>query len=139
MLENLWPVLHVPLFPQLARHWLHNLSSNLLVLLEPVLVQLVRQRHPGVVVDVQFIGSDAMKVGKGNEEALRIYRETLEAQRRALGPGAKATLETMASVASSQVQAPKARKRLPVTLDADNRRRQLLPGMTATVRIDVAL
>ena len=32
----------------------------------PVLVQLVRQRHPGVVVDVQFIGSDAMKVGLNN-------------------------------------------------------------------------
>ena len=32
----------------------------------PVLVQLVRQRHPGVVVDVQFIGSDAMKVGLDN-------------------------------------------------------------------------
>jgi len=26
----------------------------------PVLVQLVRQRHPGVQVDVQFIGNDAM-------------------------------------------------------------------------------
>ena len=32
----------------------------------PVLVQLVRQRHPGVLVDVQFIGNDAMKVGLNN-------------------------------------------------------------------------
>ena len=32
----------------------------------PVLVQLVRQRHPGVQVDVQFIGNDAMKLGLNN-------------------------------------------------------------------------
>ena len=29
-------------------------------------MQLVRQRHPGVQVDVQFIGNDAMKLGLNN-------------------------------------------------------------------------
>ena len=32
----------------------------------PVLLQLVRERHPGVLVDVQFIGNEAMKVGLNN-------------------------------------------------------------------------
>ena len=29
----------------------------------PVLLEMVRQRHPGVHIDVQFIGNDAMKLG----------------------------------------------------------------------------
>ena len=32
----------------------------------PVLLEMVRQRHPGVRVDVQFIGNDAMKLGLNN-------------------------------------------------------------------------
>ena len=32
----------------------------------PVLLQMVRQRHPGVRIDVQFIGNDAMKLGLNN-------------------------------------------------------------------------
>jgi DNA-binding transcriptional LysR family regulator len=32
----------------------------------PVLLEMVRQRHPGVRIDVQFIGNDAMKLGLNN-------------------------------------------------------------------------
>lgn len=32
----------------------------------PVLLQMVRQRHPGMRIDVQFIGNDAMKQGLNN-------------------------------------------------------------------------
>jgi DNA-binding transcriptional LysR family regulator len=32
----------------------------------PILLEMVRQRHPGVRVDVQFIGNDAMKLGLNN-------------------------------------------------------------------------
>jgi len=32
----------------------------------PLLLQMVRQRHPGVRIDVQFIGNDAMKLGLNN-------------------------------------------------------------------------
>lgn len=32
----------------------------------PVLLQMVRERHPGVRIDVHFIGNDAMKLGLNN-------------------------------------------------------------------------
>lgn len=32
----------------------------------PVILELLRERHPGAVVDVQFIGNDEMKVGLNN-------------------------------------------------------------------------
>jgi DNA-binding transcriptional LysR family regulator len=32
----------------------------------PLLLQMVRDKHPGVQVDVQFIGNEAMKTGLNN-------------------------------------------------------------------------
>jgi DNA-binding transcriptional LysR family regulator len=54
----------------------------------PVLVQLVRQRHPGVLVDVQFIGNDAMKVGLNNFslDVAVTYMDTADLGRRSALP-----------------------------------------------------
>jgi DNA-binding transcriptional LysR family regulator len=50
----------------------------------PVLLEMVRQRHPGVQVDVQFIGNDAMKLGLNNFslDAAIAYMDAVDLGRR---------------------------------------------------------
>ncbi len=50
----------------------------------PVLLQLVRKQHPNVVMDVRFLGNDAMKTGLNNFslDAALAYLDTAELGRR---------------------------------------------------------
>ena len=50
----------------------------------PLLLQMVRERHPGVMVDVQFIGNEAMKTGLNNFsiDVALTYLETADLGRR---------------------------------------------------------
>ncbi|ACL62352.1 LysR family transcriptional regulator [Methylobacterium nodulans] len=50
----------------------------------PVLLQLVRKQHPNVVMDVRFLGNDAMKTGLNNFslDAALTYLDTAELGRR---------------------------------------------------------
>ena len=50
----------------------------------PLLLQMVRERHPGVIVDVQFIGNEAMKTSLNNFsiDVALTYLETADMGRR---------------------------------------------------------
>ena len=69
----------------------HNLKGHLRVgampsmsPVMPVLLQMVRQSHPGVSIDVQFIGNDAMKLGLNNFslDAAIMYMDKTDLDRR---------------------------------------------------------